>query len=151
MHLRKVEQENKYMKKSQVLTAITNRIKRDLVHNPLHLIFSLDVLSMTKSTLASLSKGFAELSIDGQFVQLRSQQVRYSVLLCQIGSVNSLLWICVEFRFNQVPVQLSVRSSFHLVGSMTLMKILGWVCVGNGVRLGIPIVYEVLWNEYKVF
>lgn len=50
-----------------------------------------------------------------------------------------------------MPVQLSVRSSFHLVGSMTLMKILGWVCAGNGVRLGIPIVYEVLWNEYKVF
>lgn len=106
MHLRKVEQENKYMKKSQVLTAVTNRIKRDLVHNPLHLIFSLDVLSMTKSTLASLSKGFAELSIDGQFVQLRSQQVRCSVLFCQIGSVTSLLWICVEFRFNQVSVQL---------------------------------------------
>ncbi|KAJ4777649.1 Pleckstrin (PH) domain-containing protein isoform 2 [Rhynchospora pubera] len=75
VHLRKVEQENKYMKKSQVLTAIINRIKRDLVHNPLHLIFSLDVVSMTKSALASLSKGFAELSTDGQFVQLRSQQV----------------------------------------------------------------------------
>ncbi|KAJ8763967.1 hypothetical protein K2173_003749 [Erythroxylum novogranatense] len=47
----------------------------DLIHNPLHLIFSVDVLGMTSSTLASLSKGFAELSTDGQFLQLRSKQV----------------------------------------------------------------------------
>jgi len=35
----------------------------------------LDLLGMTKSTFASLSKGFAELSTDGQFLQLRSKQV----------------------------------------------------------------------------
>lgn len=56
-------------------SAIGNRIWRDLIHNPLHLIFSVDVLGMTSSTLASLSKGFAELSTDGQFLQLRSKQV----------------------------------------------------------------------------
>ncbi|KAG0474802.1 hypothetical protein HPP92_014488 [Vanilla planifolia] len=63
------------MRRSSILPAIVNRIKRDLIHNPLHVIFSVDVLGMTKSTLASLSKGFAELSTDRQFLQLRSKQV----------------------------------------------------------------------------
>lgn len=63
------------MRKSSIVSAIGNRIWRDLIHNPLHLIFAVDVLGMTSSTLASLSKGFAELSTDGQFMQLRSKQV----------------------------------------------------------------------------
>ncbi|GJX33564.1 pleckstrin domain superfamily protein [Tanacetum coccineum] len=75
IHLRKVMHKDRYMRKSSVGPAISNRIFRDLIHNPLHLIFSLDVLGMTSSTLASLSKGFAELSTDGQFLQLRSKQV----------------------------------------------------------------------------
>ncbi|XP_059641926.1 uncharacterized protein LOC132283907 [Cornus florida] len=75
VHLRKVVHRDKFMRKSAVFPAIGNRIWRDLIHNPLHLIFSVDVLGMTSSTLASLSKGFAELSTDGQFLQLRSQQV----------------------------------------------------------------------------
>lgn len=66
---------DRFMRKSSVLPAIVNRVWRDLIHNPLHLIFSVDVLGMTSSTLASLSKGFAELSTDGQFLQLRSKQV----------------------------------------------------------------------------
>ncbi|XP_024994007.1 uncharacterized protein LOC112527539 isoform X2 [Cynara cardunculus var. scolymus] len=75
LHLRKVMHRDRYMRKSSVVPAIGNRIWRDLIHNPLHLIFSVDVLGMTSSTLASLSKGFAELSTDGQFLQLRSKQV----------------------------------------------------------------------------
>ncbi|KAK1438468.1 hypothetical protein QVD17_04277 [Tagetes erecta] len=75
IHLRKVMHKDRYMRKSSVVPAIGNRIWRDLIHNPLHLIFSVDVLGMTSSTLASLSKGFAELSTDGQFMQLRSKQV----------------------------------------------------------------------------
>ncbi|XP_076943882.1 uncharacterized protein LOC143614277 [Bidens hawaiensis] len=75
IHLRKVMHKDRYMRKSSVVPAIGNRIWRDLIHNPLHLIFSVDVLGMTSSTLASLSKGFAELSTDGQFTQLRSKQV----------------------------------------------------------------------------
>ncbi|KAJ4957745.1 hypothetical protein NE237_024856 [Protea cynaroides] len=75
VHLRKVMRKNIFMRKSAVVPAIINRIWRDLIHNPLHLIFSVDVLGMTSSTLASLSKGFAELSTDGQFLQLRSKQV----------------------------------------------------------------------------
>ncbi|MFS8029949.1 putative vacuolar protein sorting-associated protein [Helianthus anomalus] len=75
IHLRKVIHKDRYMRKSSVVPAISNRIWRDLIHNPLHLIFSVDVLGMTSSTLASLSKGFAELSTDGQFMQLRSKQV----------------------------------------------------------------------------
>ncbi|KAH9610755.1 hypothetical protein KSS87_017343 [Heliosperma pusillum] len=75
IHLRKVMHKDRFMRKSSVIPAITNRIWRDLIHNPLHLILSVDVLGMTRSTLASLSKGFAELSTDGQFLKLRSKQV----------------------------------------------------------------------------
>lgn len=75
---------DRFMRKSSVIPAIGNRVWRDLIHNPLHLIFSFDVLGMTSSTLASLSKGFAELSTDGQFLQLRSKQV--TVLLVLIES-----------------------------------------------------------------
>ncbi|KAK3153327.1 hypothetical protein QOZ80_2BG0170820 [Eleusine coracana subsp. coracana] len=75
VHLRKVMHRSRFMRKSSIIPAITNRIKRDLIHNPLHLIFSVDFLGVTKSTLSSLSKGFAELSTDGQFLQLRSKQV----------------------------------------------------------------------------
>lgn len=75
VHLRKVMHGSRFVRKSSIIPAIVNRIKRDLIHNPLHLIFSVDVFGMTKSTLASLSKGFAELSTDGQFLQLRSKQV----------------------------------------------------------------------------
>ncbi|XP_020547780.1 putative vacuolar protein sorting-associated protein 13A isoform X1 [Sesamum indicum] len=75
VHLRKVTHRDRFLRKSAVISAIGNRIWRDLIHNPLHLIFSVDVLGMTSSTLASLSKGFAELSTDGQFLQLRSKQV----------------------------------------------------------------------------
>lgn len=71
-----------------MVSAIGNRLWRDLIHNPLHLIFSVDVLGMTSSTLASLSKGFAELSTDGQFLQLRSKQVlKHSVYL------NNSMWM----------------------------------------------------------
>lgn len=69
---------DRFIRKSSILPAIGNRIWRDLIHNPLHLIFSVDVLGMTSSTLASLSKGFAALSTDGQFLQLREKQVHIS-------------------------------------------------------------------------
>lgn len=75
VHLRRVMHKDRFMRKSSILPAVGNRIWRDLIHNPLHLIFSVDVLGMTSSTLASLGRGFAELSTDGQFLQLRSKQV----------------------------------------------------------------------------
>ncbi|MQL75897.1 hypothetical protein Taro_008256 [Colocasia esculenta] len=75
VRLRKVMHRSRFMRKSFIIPAIMNRIKRDLIHNPLHIILSVDVLGMTKSTFASLSKGFAELSTDVQFLQLRSKQV----------------------------------------------------------------------------
>lgn len=68
---------DRFMRRSSIGSAITNRVWRDLIHNPLHLIFSVDVLGMTSSTLASLSKGFAELSTDGQFMHLRSKQASF--------------------------------------------------------------------------
>ncbi|KAK7307747.1 hypothetical protein VNO77_41077 [Canavalia gladiata] len=76
VHLRRVMHRDRFMRKSSIVPAIGNRIWRDLIHNPLHLIFSVDVLGMTSSTLASISRGFAELSTDGQFLQLRAKQVR---------------------------------------------------------------------------
>ncbi|VVA93348.1 unnamed protein product [Arabis nemorensis] len=75
VHLRRVMHRDRFIRKSSIVPAIGNRIWRDLIHNPLHLIFSVDVLGMTSSTLASLSRGFAELSTDGQFLQLRAKQV----------------------------------------------------------------------------
>ncbi|KAG9142715.1 hypothetical protein Leryth_005471 [Lithospermum erythrorhizon] len=75
VHLRKVMRRDRFMRKSSVVSAIGNRIFRDLIHNPLHLLFSVDIFGVASSTLASLSKGFAELSTDGQFLQLRSKQV----------------------------------------------------------------------------
>lgn len=87
VHLRKVTHRDRFLRKSSVVSAIQNRIWRDLIHNPLHLIFSVDVLGMTSSTLASLSKGFAELSTDGQFLQLRSKQVSNILYL-----LNYRLW-----------------------------------------------------------
>ncbi|CAH8391411.1 unnamed protein product [Eruca vesicaria subsp. sativa] len=75
VHLRRVMHRDRFIRKSSILPAIGNRIWRDLIHNPLHLIFSVDVLGMTSSTLASLSRGFAALSTDGQFLQLRERQV----------------------------------------------------------------------------
>lgn len=75
LHLRRVMHKDRFMRKSSILPAIGNRIMRDLIHNPLHLLFSVNVLGMASSTLASLSRGFAELSTDGQFLQLRSKQV----------------------------------------------------------------------------
>lgn len=75
VHLRRVMHRDRFIRKSSILPAIGNRIWRDLIHNPLHLIFSVDVLGMTSSTLASLSRGFAALSTDGQFLHLRERQV----------------------------------------------------------------------------
>lgn len=75
IHLRKLIRRDRFMRKSSVMTSIANRLWRDLIHNPLHLVFSVDVLGMTSSTLASIGKGFAELSTDEQFLQLRSKQV----------------------------------------------------------------------------
>lgn len=66
---------DRFMRKSSIIPAIQNRVMRDLIHNPIHLLFSVDILGMASSTLSSLSRGFAELSTDGQFLQLRSKQV----------------------------------------------------------------------------
>ncbi|KAI5072395.1 hypothetical protein GOP47_0012501 [Adiantum capillus-veneris] len=71
IHLRSVVHTNRYMRKSALTTAIVNRLRRELIHNPLMLLSGVDVLGMTSSTLATLSETFAELSSDGRFLQLR--------------------------------------------------------------------------------
>jgi vacuolar protein sorting-associated protein 13A/C len=63
------------MRKSQVVPAILNRVRRDLIHQPLQLLIGVNVLGMTSSTLGTLSRGAAELSGDGKFLRLRSKQV----------------------------------------------------------------------------
>lgn len=80
---------SRFMRQSSIVPAIINRVKRDLIPNPLHLIFLVDVLSMTKSTLASLSKGFADLSTDGQFLQLHTKQVCFLLLSVVYSFVSS--------------------------------------------------------------
>lgn len=91
---------DRFIRKSSILPAIGNRIWRDLIHNPLHLIFSVDVLGMTSSTLASLSRGFAELSTDGQFLQLRAKQVhlsRYKMELIALAFCLKEVSKCIRF------------------------------------------------------
>ncbi|MCO5611230.1 hypothetical protein L7F22_065481 [Adiantum nelumboides] len=71
IHLRSVVHTNRYLRKSAIVPAIVNRLRRELIHNPLMLLSGVDVLGMTSSTLATLSETFAELSSDGKFLQLR--------------------------------------------------------------------------------
>ncbi|KAH7316123.1 hypothetical protein KP509_21G079300 [Ceratopteris richardii] len=73
IHLREVRQTNRYVRKSVIMNSIINRLKRDLIHNPLMLLTGVDVLGMTSSTLATLSETVAELSNDGKFMQLRDK------------------------------------------------------------------------------
>ena len=62
------------MHKSAITAAILDRLRRDLIHNPLMLLSGIDVLGITSSTLATLSGTVAQLSSDGKFLQLRSKQ-----------------------------------------------------------------------------
>ncbi|CAM6084054.1 unnamed protein product [Calypogeia fissa] len=66
----------RYMRKSAVTGAIINRIRRDLIHQPLQLLSGVDVLGMTSSTLGTLSQGAAELSKDGKYLRERSAKDR---------------------------------------------------------------------------
>jgi vacuolar protein sorting-associated protein 13A/C len=68
------------MRKSQVMPAILNRVRRDLIHQPLQLLIGVNVLGMTSSTLGTLSRGAAELSGDGKFLRLRSKQERSRII-----------------------------------------------------------------------
>lgn len=93
---------DRFMRKSSIVPAIGNRVWRDLIHNPLHLIFSVDVLGMTSSTLASLSRGFAELSTDGQFLQLRAKQVSIFILISSFlfFFIILIFWFCNTMQSN---------------------------------------------------
>lgn len=55
---------------------ILNRVKRDLIHQPLQLLTGLDLLGMTSSTLGTMSRGAAKLSKDNDFLRARTNQVR---------------------------------------------------------------------------
>lgn len=63
------------MRKSQVQTQILNRVKRDLIHQPLQLLTGVNVVGMTSSTLGTMSRGAASLSKDDDFVRTRANQV----------------------------------------------------------------------------
>ena len=63
------------MRKSQVQTQILNRVKRDVIHQPLQLLTGVNVIGMTSSTLGTMSRGAANLSKDDDFVRNRAYQV----------------------------------------------------------------------------
>jgi vacuolar protein sorting-associated protein 13A/C len=72
--LHNIIRENRYMRKSQVTTAVLDHIKHDLVHQPLQLLMGINLLGMTSSTLGTMSRGAANLSKDSGYLQMRSNQ-----------------------------------------------------------------------------
>ncbi|KAG0557949.1 hypothetical protein KC19_11G167800 [Ceratodon purpureus] len=74
INFRPVFRENRRMRKSQVQTQILNRVKRDLIHQPLQLLTGVNVIGMTSSTLGTMSRGAASLSKDEDFVRSRANQ-----------------------------------------------------------------------------
>ena len=75
IHFRSAFRENRRMRKSQVQAQILNRVKRDLIHQPLQLLTGVNILGMTSSTLGTMSRGAANLSKDDDFMQVRANQV----------------------------------------------------------------------------
>ncbi|KAE8055526.1 hypothetical protein FH972_012359 [Carpinus fangiana] len=131
VHLRRVMHRDRFMRKSSIIPAIRNRIWRDLIHNPLHLIFSVDVLGMTSSTLASLGKGFAELSTDGQFLQLRTKQVT-SRRITGVGDgiIQGTEALAQGFAFGVSGVLTKPVESARQNGLLGLAHGLGRACLG---------------------
>jgi vacuolar protein sorting-associated protein 13A/C len=74
VHLHNIIRENRYMRKSQVTTAVVDHIKHDLVHQPLQLLMGINLWGMTSSTLGTMSRGAASLSNDSSYLQMRSNQ-----------------------------------------------------------------------------
>lgn len=78
------------MRKSQIGPAVTSRIRRDLIHQPLLLLSGVDFLGNASSTIGTLSKGAAQLSNDGKYLRLRSKKVLWIGFLYHLS-------IAVEF------------------------------------------------------
>lgn len=57
-----------------VSIAISN-IRKDLLSQPLQLLFGVDILGNASSALGHMSKGVAALSMDKKFIQSRQRQV----------------------------------------------------------------------------
>ncbi|KAG0604101.1 hypothetical protein M758_10G145000 [Ceratodon purpureus] len=74
INFRPVFRENRRMRKSQVQAQILNRVKRDIIHQPLQLLTGVNVIGMTSSTLGTMSRGAASLSKDDDFVRVRTNQ-----------------------------------------------------------------------------
>jgi vacuolar protein sorting-associated protein 13A/C len=64
------------MRKSQVMTAVVDHTKHDLIHQPLQLLMGINLWGMTSSTLGTMSRGAASLSQDSSYLQMRSNQVQ---------------------------------------------------------------------------
>lgn len=69
------------MRKSQVQAEILNRVKRELIHQPLQLLTGVNVIGMTSATLGTMSRGAASLSKDDEFLRVRTNQVRPVILI----------------------------------------------------------------------
>ncbi|BBN04917.1 vacuolar protein sorting-associated protein 13A/C [Marchantia polymorpha subsp. ruderalis] len=76
IHFSNVLHKGRYMRKSQIGPAVTSRIRRDLIHQPLLLLSGVDFLGNASSTIGTLSKGAAQLSNDGKYLRLRSKKDR---------------------------------------------------------------------------
>jgi vacuolar protein sorting-associated protein 13A/C len=79
INFRSVFRENRRMRKSQVQAQILDRVKRDIIHQPLQLLTGVNVIGMTSSTLGTMSRGAASLSKDDDFVRVRTNQVRLRI------------------------------------------------------------------------
>ncbi|XP_024524741.1 uncharacterized protein LOC9654875 isoform X2 [Selaginella moellendorffii] len=76
IHLSGVTLENRYMRQSEVSTAVLNHIRKDLVHQALQLLLGVNMFGVASSTLETLSKSAADLSRDEKFQQVRLKQDR---------------------------------------------------------------------------
>ena len=82
------------MRNSQVQAQILNRVKRDLIHQPLQLLTGVNILGMTSSTLGTMSRGAASLSKDDDFVRIMTNQVRLFIhVIFSIGHFGPVFQI----------------------------------------------------------
>ncbi|XP_059076567.1 uncharacterized protein LOC131042467 isoform X2 [Cryptomeria japonica] len=62
------------MRQSELLAAAISNVRKDLLSQPLQLIYGVDILGNASSALGHMSKGVAALSMDKKFIQSRQRQ-----------------------------------------------------------------------------
>lgn len=64
------------MRQSALIAAAISNIRKDLLSQPLQLLYGVDILGNASSALGHMSKGVAALSMDKKFIQSRQKQER---------------------------------------------------------------------------